>query len=289
MAAAAAGVASSSCCSSSSWAQLQPAGRPAAAPHCARGAFLPAWRPQRSSQTAVSRRSTGVVVRATAADGRKDDDDADAEDAVGSFVGKWMARAKAGLPVVGLVSRLLAPEGRVGADYLDYSAFCRGLYSGGAADLSEALDVLEKRYGQYADSRVVLWCCWLGAAAAGVLPRDDLMRGASRLRASKDLGFEVESFNMLLEENYKKKSVQKRLASLSVNKRVDLAVEIMKRCVFPSAPVSDDCLDALREIVSIVFKDADAVHITQSLSRLQKAGEIEVLTEDPKEQEQAAV
>ncbi len=55
-------------------------------------------------------------------------------------------------------------------------------------------------YFQAAKAQYVLVWCWAAALGAGLLKSDDLLMGASRLRVSYDIQYEIENLELLMDE-----------------------------------------------------------------------------------------
>ncbi len=55
-------------------------------------------------------------------------------------------------------------------------------------------------YFQVAKAQYVLVWCWAAALGAGLLKSDDLLMGASRLRVSYDIQYEIENLELLMDE-----------------------------------------------------------------------------------------
>eukprot|EP00899_Mesostigma_viride_P010572 jgi/Mesvir1/19516/Mv06894-RA.1 len=132
---------------------------------------------------------------------------------------------------------------------------------------------LQDEFGKNnADSRHVLFCCWLGYLGAGAVPRDVIMRAVKNLRVSKDLGYLVESFDAELEQAYQKDSVKKRSQTLSDSKRLDVMVEALVRYLGPP-PLDKYALTQAQEaavasLLAVVMPGMPVAEIEASFGRI---------------------
>lgn len=98
------------------------------------------------------------------------------------------------LPVVGLISRLMAPSGGVGRDDFAYPEFARQLIERADPAFEDAADLWEKRYGRVGQRKYVVLFLWMAYTGLGLVPRKAIANAAMRLRVSHDVPSEMERF-----------------------------------------------------------------------------------------------
>eukprot|EP00887_Chlorella_sp_A99_P003472 scaffold7.g3472.t1 len=158
-----------------------------------RHAAAVAWVPRRQEQQQQRRRHVQRVR---------------AQQQGGGDLGDTLRRAakqvQASLPIVGLLSRLAAPEGGVGSDMIAYPEYCRSVYEAAPEGFQIAVAELQDRFGRPCQRRYVLCITWMCQLGAGLLPAKDIVSAARRLRVSFDLEYETDRFADAFQEERKK-------------------------------------------------------------------------------------
>ena len=95
-----------------------------------------------------------------------------------------LKQVQGALPIVGLLSRLAAPEGGIGSDVLAYPEYSRTVFEAAPQGFQIAVADLQDRYGQAAQRKYILLCLWMTQQGAGVIPNKNIVDGARRLRVS---------------------------------------------------------------------------------------------------------
>ncbi|KAG1676253.1 hypothetical protein FOA52_006471 [Chlamydomonas sp. UWO 241] len=161
---------------------------PCASSSGARLAFrAAAWAP---TPPARHHRGSCVVVRAQAD---------------GSFfasIARIAKKVQGSLPIVGLISRLTAPEG--GFDDLAYPEYARSIINTSSVEFRDAMNEFEGRRGRLAGSRWVLLMLWMAKTGTGLVPPKDVMNAAKRMNVTQDMEIEMDRFAANREKAVKK-------------------------------------------------------------------------------------
>ena len=133
------------------------------------------------------------------------------------------------LPIVGLLSRLSAPEGGIGSDELAYPEYSRTVFEAAPEGFQIAVAELQNRHGKPAQRRYVLMCLWMVQQGVGILSPKSIVDAARRLRVSQDLEFEMERFGgAKMEEITKYKFITDRPRG-KPQEQADVAVDALVR------------------------------------------------------------
>eukprot|EP00892_Ulva_mutabilis_P011723 jgi/Ulvmu1/8923/UM005_0014.1 len=160
-----------------------------------------------------------------------------------------------GLPIVGLISRLTAPEG--GFDELTYPEFCRTQLEAGSNRLNFAIADLEAAHGQQAGRRAVLLYAWMIKQGIQVLPDEFFVLSARRLNASMDVEAEMNRFEQALEverRQYLEPTVP------DPEREVAVAIDALATCCLglkdPQA-IGDSDKTLILDILAVLFDNVD--------------------------------
>ncbi|KAJ7523843.1 hypothetical protein O6H91_18G064500 [Diphasiastrum complanatum] len=118
---------------------------------------------------------------------------------------EFLSKVQGGLPVVGLLSRILSDEGGIGGDRIQFVEFCGRVEKACSSEASRTFFAFQERHGTVARPQYVLIWCWVAAVGAGLLKSEEIMLAALRLRVSYDIQYEIESFNLLMDTAAKRK------------------------------------------------------------------------------------
>jgi hypothetical protein len=177
-----------------------------------------------------------TLARATNAEAKGDD-------AFG--IGKFLKSVQGALPVVGLVSRLTAPEGGVGNDECAYPEYCRQVYEASPEGFQEAVGDLQNKYGKSAQRKYVLLCLWMVKQGSGLVRDSLVVDSARRVRVSQDVEFEMERFLNEYEEGMGKYEYIKDRPTRALEEQAEVAVDAMARLILPiqdgDAIAAEDC------------------------------------------------
>ncbi|CAK9862599.1 unnamed protein product [Sphagnum jensenii] len=177
-------------------------------------------------------------------------------------VGDFFNRIRGSLPIVGLVSRILSDEGGVGNDRIQFVEFCRKVEKSCSADASRAFYSFTERHGTAAKAQYVLVWCWAAALGAGLLKSDDLLMGASRLRVSYDIQYEIENLELLMDEAAKKRAKSNAPAiDIPMEVRAEKALDAICKCCIGANFIAEDDVPLLTSILTTVFPSADALEV----------------------------
>lgn len=147
---------------------------------------------------------------------------------LGDNVKRMAKQVQASLPVVGLLSRLFAPEGGVGNEMQAYPEYCRAVYEAAPEGFQIAVAELQNRYGQSCQRKYVLLVLWMARLGAGVVSGKSIADGARKLRYSYDIEFEMERFDQNVQEVYQKYTYVERPQG-TLQQQADMAVDVIAR------------------------------------------------------------
>eukprot|EP00897_Mesotaenium_endlicherianum_P005674 jgi/Mesen1/5134/ME000255S04110 len=183
-------------------------------------------------------------------------------------LGAFFGKLQGGLPIVGLLSRLLTDEGGVGGDRLRYAEFCTRVQKNLTGDSARALTNFSARNGKPAKSAQLFFMCWIAAVGAGLVKSEQLMLSARRLRVSGDMEYELETFDQLLEEAWKRKS---KTIDVPIELRCQKALEAVCTCCLGTLQVSnqEDAAD-LTSIMGAVFPSVQKEFLAEVIAQLQQ-------------------
>ncbi|CAM6089078.1 unnamed protein product [Calypogeia fissa] len=171
---------------------------------------------------------------------------------------KFLNRVQGSLPVVGLISRLLSPEGGIGSDRIRFEEFCTRVGRNCTLQDSSAFYRIAAKYGKTAKAPFVLIWCWAAALGAGLLRSEDLLMGATRLRVSYDIQYEVENFDLLMDEATKKREKSgSSVPDVPMESRAEKALEAMCICCTGRKDVAEEDAPLFSTILKVVFPTAD--------------------------------
>jgi len=126
----------------------------------------------------------------------------------GESVKRIAKKIQGALPIVGLLSRLAAPEG--GFDETAYPEFCRAAYETADERFRIALVELDRKYGKLAKTKWTLLVLWMAKYGVGLVPNKDIMAAARRMRVSQDIEIEIGRFEDGRDAVIKKYSLMER-------------------------------------------------------------------------------
>ena len=101
-----------------------------------------------------------------------------------SGLGRLFRQMQGALPVIGLISRLAAPEGGIGNDELAYPEYCRQVFEAAPNGFQISVAELQNKYGKPCQRRYILFCLWMVQQGVGVIPSKSIVDAARRLRVS---------------------------------------------------------------------------------------------------------
>eukprot|EP00252_Welwitschia_mirabilis_P012109 TRINITY_DN2694_c0_g1_i1.p1 TRINITY_DN2694_c0_g1~~TRINITY_DN2694_c0_g1_i1.p1 ORF type:complete len:273 (+),score=48.90 TRINITY_DN2694_c0_g1_i1:166-984(+) len=166
------------------------------------------------------------------------------------------------LPVVGLLYRILNDEGGVGGDRVRFPEFCRRVERRCPLEASQAFVEFKERHGKRGNPRFVLFWCWVAAVGAGLLKSDDIMMGASRLRASYDLPYEEERFNLLMDEASAKRAKSKsQILKLPLEDRIEKALDAISKCCIGKDVLEKEDAQLICTMLCAIFPSVDRLEI----------------------------
>ncbi|GMH36577.1 hypothetical protein BSKO_04445 [Bryopsis sp. KO-2023] len=179
---------------------------------------------------------------------------------LGGAVKRFAKEVQSKLPLVGLFSRLTAPEGGVGTSELSYQEFCRTMYDKSTADddFTIACYELEQDKGQAADGRYILCALWMAKFAIGLLPNKDIVLAATRLRVTQDLEIEIDRIDIGREEALKKYSYMQR-PNPGLTTSIPVTVDTLCRLILGEVEdgiVSERDQELLTMLIKSVFPEA---------------------------------
>ncbi|GIL42938.1 hypothetical protein Vafri_761 [Volvox africanus] len=175
-------------------------------------------------------------------------------------------KVQGALPIVGLVSRLAAPEG--GFDELAYPEFCRFIINNAPVSYRVAQTELEKAYGKPANSRWVLLVLWMSKMGVGLVPAKDIIAASKRLRVTQDIEIEVDRFDNAKGAVLKKYDMMQRPEG-KLEDKVNVAVDALCTLCLglkDGEAVPEIATPLLRDIVKAAFSDASDEVVATSLS-----------------------
>ncbi|MCO5577271.1 hypothetical protein L7F22_031098 [Adiantum nelumboides] len=108
---------------------------------------------------------------------------------------------------------------------------------------------------------VLLWC-WAAALGAGLLKSEDMMMGATRLRATYDIYYEEESLIILMDEaTVKRKKSKSPVPFVPYEARAEKALEAICKCCIGKVEIDEVDADLLIRILQGVFPGGDKEEI----------------------------
>lgn len=171
-------------------------------------------------------------------------------DSISNFANKVIGS----LPVVGLIARILADEGGVGGDIIDFAEFRRRVGKKCTITDSRAFYEFQDRRGRAGDPLYVLLCCWLAAVGAGLLKSEEILEGVARLRISNDIEFEEQNFIALMNEARERRARLKAAPpTIPMEIRVEKALDAIYVCCFGKDAIEDEDERLLIIMLSAVF------------------------------------
>ncbi|KAL3676784.1 hypothetical protein R1sor_026732 [Riccia sorocarpa] len=175
---------------------------------------------------------------------------------------QFLNKVQGSLPIVSLVARILNPEGGIGNDRIRLDEFITRVERRSSRDAARAFYEFSERHGKVAKSQFVLLWCWAAAVGAGLLRSDDLIMGARRLRVSFDSAYEVENFEVMMDEALKKREKSgSPVPDVPIELRAEKALEAILQCCTGSEVVEEEDAPLLETILKNVFPTADAGQI----------------------------
>ncbi|GLC44459.1 hypothetical protein PLESTB_000467300 [Pleodorina starrii] len=183
-----------------------------------------------------------------------------------SAIGAVAKKVQGALPIVGLVSRLAAPEG--GFDELAYPEFCRSIIDKAPISYRIAQTELEKAYGKPANSRWVLLVLWMSKMGVGLVPAKDILAASRRLRVTQDIEIEVDRFETSKEAVLKKYAMMQRPEG-KLEDKVNVAVDALCTLCLglkEGEAVPEKAAPLLRDIVQGAFQEASTELVAASVS-----------------------
>lgn len=175
---------------------------------------------------------------------------------------QFLNKLQGSLPLVSLVARILNPEGGVGNDRIRLEEFCTRVERRSTREAARAFYEFSDRHGKVAKPQFVLIWCWAAALGAGLLRSDDLIMGASRLRVSYDIQYEVENFEVLMEEALKKRDKSgSPVPDVPIELRAEKALEAILQCCTGRLDIEEEDAPLLATILTTVFPTADVGQI----------------------------
>lgn len=189
-------------------------------------------------------------------------------------VKKIAKKIQGSLPIIGLLSRLTAPEGGFGE--VSYSEFCRAAYGRAAGtNLVAGFEGLEKAHGKPADRKHLFLVLWMAQYGAGLVPTKDMLNAAKRLRVTQDLEIEIDRFENARDIATKKYSMIERPAP-KVAEILAVAVDALATLVLglpDAAPVPAAEAGHFKDVLLAVFAEATAADVAAALdAKPQRAG-----------------
>lgn len=207
-----------------------------------------------------SHSNTGRMVHCHAADSGKSADFLETVKKVGKKI-------QGSLPIIGLLSRLTAPEGGFGE--ISYKEFCRATYDQGSADLLTAFGELEKRHGKPADRKYTFMVLWMAKYGAGLVAAKDMLNAAKRLRVTQDLEIEIDRFENARDIAIKKYALIDR-PEPQLSDCLDLSIDCVScLCLgIPEAqPVPPEERQLLVDLMEPLYPAAGTAAIVASMER----------------------
>ena len=143
----------------------------------------------------------------------------------------FLQTVKQNLPIVGLLSRLTAPEGGQTAGPLSYGEYCRARFE--SADGSAfGTACTELARGRKLNSRALLFVCWMVAQGAGLVGEDVILAASQRVASrSVDLEFELYRYEEALDAARKRRTRLKAPPALPGREEAALVLEKGLRAV----------------------------------------------------------
>ncbi|GBG58763.1 hypothetical protein CBR_g163 [Chara braunii] len=181
--------------------------------------------------------------------------------------GDLVNRARGALPVIGLLSRILTAEGGVGADQLRFPEFATRVSANSSWKLTQALYDLRTIHGERAKVNHVLLWCWVAAIGGGLVLSDDILLGAARLRVSNDLEYEIDNFDLLMDEGAKRRAKSKaKAAKLPLEARAAVALEAISKSCLGDDGMNERDMELLDVVLGEVFPTVDKAVIKRMLT-----------------------
>ncbi|PNW85374.1 hypothetical protein CHLRE_03g183400v5 [Chlamydomonas reinhardtii] len=175
-------------------------------------------------------------------------------------------KVQGSLPIVGLVSRLAAPEG--GFDELAYPEFCRAMIDKCPVSYRIAQAEMEKKYGKPANSRWILLVLWMTKMGVGLVPAKDIISASRRLRVTQDIEIEMDRFEQAKAGVLKKYSMVSRPEG-KLEDQLGVAVDALcTLCIGlkDGEAVPEPAVPLLRDIVGGAFPEAPAAAVEAAVS-----------------------
>lgn len=111
---------------------------------------------------------------------------------------KFLKKAQAELPIIGLASKILAAEGGIGGGVLTYSEFGRTLYEKAPIDFHIATEDLE-RLQPATKHKLVVFAMWITAYGVGRIQHEALLQELRLMGSGTELVYFIEKFEQDLE------------------------------------------------------------------------------------------
>lgn len=137
----------------------------------------------------------------------------------------FLQTVKQNLPIVGLLSRLTAPEGGQTAGPLSYGEYCRARFESADAN-AFGTAVTELSRGRKLNARALLFVCWMVSQGAGLVPEDVILAASARVASrSVDLEFELYRYEEALDAARKRRTRLKAPPALPSREEAALVLE----------------------------------------------------------------
>ncbi|MEW5317263.1 MAG: hypothetical protein WDW38_008574 [Sanguina aurantia] len=177
------------------------------------------------------------------------------------------------LPIVGLVSRLVSPEGG-GFEEMAYQEYTRSMYEKSSSTFTAALLSFETTHGKPATRKFVLLMLWMATTGGGLVPPRDTINAARRLRVTQDIEIEIDRFEMARSVTLEKYNMMAR-PEATLQEKVVVAVDtlcVMSLGLKDGVAIPESEVAVLGAILQGAFLEATPADIALAISsRTQRA------------------
>jgi len=171
-----------------------------------------------------------------------------------AFVSDLVNKAKTETPFVGLLVKLLSPQGVKGQ--LTYQEFSRVIYDNVSSQFHISCENTEKKFGEMAGIRGCIYCLWVACFGTGKFEKDELQELCARVRLESDLVFLVETFELKRDDALKYQQNQNQGGKVTAEEKVSTAVNNLIG-LWGGSGIDKETQYDMYEIVSACFPSSE--------------------------------
>lgn len=206
-----------------------------------------------------------------------------------AFVSDLVNKAKTETPLVGLLVKLLSPQGVKGQ--LTYQEFSRVIYDNVSSQFhivsllrtssfslffrflavplplsnsifstlstgDQSCENTEKKFGEMAGIRGCIYCLWVACFGTGKFEKDELQELCARVRLESDLVFLVETFELKRDDALKYQQNQNQGGKVTAEEKVSTAVNNLIG-LWGGSGIDKETQNDMYEIVSACFPSSE--------------------------------